>query len=392
MDFAETCEGLRVLDLSENIAGPLACMVLGDMGADVIKIERPAAGDAARTLPPRWGDESAVFLAVNRNKRSITLDLSTPEGSSTLLRLVETADVLVTSFRPGAADKLGLSTATIRERNPRIVHAAINAFGTGEIGRTRTGYDALIQAYVGIMAMTGDEDGGPVRSAASIVDISTGLWATVGILAALRRRDVSGQGDDLEVSLVDSGLFLLCHQLMGFLGAGFLPGRLGTAAPSAAPYQVFETADDPIMIATLTDAMFQALCSVVGAADLAEDPRFADITGRVEHRHELAQRLQSSLLGQPAADWLEALWAVRVPAAPVLSLDRALQEPLVKERRLIAPTEDGKIPGLELLHLPVDMHRTGRRRQPPALGEHTAEVLAEVGLESIRQSGKVGST
>ncbi len=234
MSLGDTHRGLRVLDLSENIAGPLAAMVLADLGADVVKVERPGVGEATRTLPPRWGPESTVFLTVNRNKRSVALDLADPAGRDAVLAIGADCDVVVESFRPGVAQRLGLDFEAFRAANPRVVHCSISAFGEGPLGHPRPGYDALVQAFVGIMEMTGDPDGLPARAAPSVVDVSTGLWALISIQAALARRaaDPGAGAQRVESTLVDSAFFLLCHQVMGYLGTGSFPGRLGSAAPS----------------------------------------------------------------------------------------------------------------------------------------------------------------
>lgn len=380
MHFADTYRGIRVVDLSENIAGPLACMTLADMGADVIKVERPGAGEATRSLPPFWDGESTVFLAYNRNKRSVVLDLTTDQGREALLRLVETADVLVQSFRPGVLDRLGLGTDVMTARREDLVLCGISAFGEGPLGRVKPGYDALVQAFAGIMAMTGEPDGDPVRAAPSVLDISTGMWAAMSIMAALARRS-SVQGPQLlEASLVDSGFFLLNHQLMAHLATGETPGRLGSAAPSASPYQLFHTADRAIMIATSTDRMFERLCAALGADDLAEEPRFRTMQGRIDGRDELAKALESHLIRQSAQHWLDVLGAAGIPASPLQELGEAVATPIGQERRLVQPAEPGRVGDLRLVHLPMDRDRQAPRRQPPSAGEHTSEILAELGL------------
>ena len=380
MHFAETYRGVRVVDLSENIAGPLACMILADLGADVIKVERPESGEATRSLPPRWDGESTVFLTYNRNKRSLTLDLTSDRGREALLRLVATADVVVQSLRPGVLDRLGLGVEAMTARRPDLILCSISAYGQGPIGRTKAGYDALIQAFTGIMAMTGEPEGNPVRSAASLVDISTGMWAAMSIMAALARRPRVDGPQLLEASLVDSGFFMLSHQLMGYLATGRVPPRLGSAAPSASPYQLFHTADQPIMIATSTDRMFQRLCAALGVEEIAREPRFQTMRGRIEHREELAQVLESRLVQESSQHWLEVLDHAGIPASPVQGLDQALATPIGRERRLVQPAEPGRIPGLQLLRLPMDHEGGAPRRQPPAVGEHTTEILAELGI------------
>ncbi len=382
MPFAQTYAGLRVLDLSENIAGPMACMVLADLGADVIKVERPGVGEATRGLPPRWGPESTVFLGFNRNKRSMAVDVRSAAGRDAVLRLAQRCDVVVESFRPGVATRLGLDFDALSAQNPHVIHCAVSAFGTGPLGHDRAGYDALIQAFTGILAMTGEADGGPSRAAPSIIDMTTGMWAVLSILAALKRAETEPGAQQLEATLIDSGLFLMSHQAMGFLGTGAFPGRLGAGAPSAAPYNVWPTADIPIMIATSTDRTYRTLCTVLERPELADDERFATLAGRLARREELDALIGERLLTRAAQEWLDALWAAGVPAGPVHDLAAALADPLTKERGLVADAEPGRIPGLQQLHLPMDSDRSAPLRQPPAVGEHTAEVLAELGYSA----------
>lgn len=380
MEFQETYAGLKVLDLSENIAGPLACLIFADMGADVVKIERPGHGDATRSLPPFWGPEATVFQTVNRNKRSAAIDLKSDHGRAAVLHLVASADVVVESFRPGVAERLGLGFEHLTSAKPDLVHVSVNAFGTGPVGHDRPGYDALVQAFTGIMAMTGEPGGRPVRAAPSIIDVSTGLWAALAVQAALVRRATTGESQRVESTLVDTGLFLQCHQLMGFLGTGSFPGPLGSAAPSAAPYQAFESLDQPIMIATSTDRMFVNLCLALGLDHLAEDRRFRTMPDRIAHRDTLASLIQQVLSTEKADHWLSVLQDAGIPAGPVNDLAQALAHPLTTERRLIAAAEPGRVDGLQQVHLPIDLTRSAPRRQAPAVGEHTEEVLQEAGF------------
>jgi crotonobetainyl-CoA:carnitine CoA-transferase CaiB-like acyl-CoA transferase len=385
MTLELTYDGLRVLDLSENIAGPLACLVLADLGADVVKVERPVTGEATRALPPAWGPESSVFLTVNRNKRSAAIDLTDPEGRDAVLGLAARADVVVESFRPGAAERLGLGFEDFRRVSRQVIHCSISAFGEGPLGHSRPGYDAILQAFSGIMAMTGDADGEPARAAPSIVDISTGLWATVAIQAALARRPSTEGAQRLESTLVDSSFFLLCHQVMGYLGTGGFPGRIGSAAPRTAPYQAFRTADGVIMVAAATDRLFEKLCAALELPDLATDPRFRTVDDRVAARDALTAAIEQRLATAPSAQWLDRIGGAGVPVGPVNDLGEALAHPVALERSLVRdaePTADAlRVPGLRQLRLPIDTDGVCPMREPPAVGQHTREVLAEAGLD-----------
>jgi len=380
VSLEHTYRGLRVIDLSENIAGPLACMILGDLGADVVKVEPPGRGDATRALSPRMGGTSTVFLTLNRNKRSAAIDIRTPAGRDAVLCVARDADVVVESFRPGVADRLGLGFDDFTLVSPDLVHCSISAFGEGPLGHDRPGYDALVQAFTGMMEMTGDPAGQPARAAPSVIDISTGLWASIAIQAALARRRLSPGPQRVESTLVDAGFFLLCHQIMGYLGSGTFPPRLGSAGPSTAPYQAFRTADGTIMIAAATDRLFGRLADALDVPELAADPRFATVGGRVAARDELAGLIEQRLRKQGSDYWLARIADAGVPAGPVNDLAAALAHPLTAERGIVRPADDGAIAGLQQVRLPIDSGGDCRLPQPPALGEHTTQVLAEAGL------------
>jgi crotonobetainyl-CoA:carnitine CoA-transferase CaiB-like acyl-CoA transferase len=377
MGLQHTYQGIRVLDLSENIAGPLACMILADLGADVIKIERPASGDSTRSLPPQYQDTGTVFLTVNRNKRSVALDLATAAGREAVLRIAQDVDVVVESFRPGVADRLGLGFDDFGAVKQRIIYCSISAFGRGPLGHDRPGYDALVQAFSGIMSLTGSPEGRPARAAPSLIDISTGMWAAMSLMAALADRGGKAGPVRLESTLLDSALFMMCHQIMGLMMADFHPQRLGSAAPSTAPYQEFVTADAPIVVAAVTDRLFGKLCRVIDRDDLVSDARFATVTERVSNRDELTSELEKSFMEAGSAFWLEAIADAGVPVGPVLSLEQALTDPLTRERRLIVDSPDSA-----QVRLPLDQDRDLPLRPPPRLGQHTEEVLREAGYHA----------
>lgn len=392
VSLATTYSGIRVLDLSTNIAGPFAAMALGDMGADVIKVERPTRGDDTRALPPFCGDEATVFLAVNRNKRSVVLDVKSAAGRQALLRLVERADVVVESFSPGLAAQLSLTFDDFKAHNPKIVVCSISAFGDGPLGVRMPGYDALVQAVSGMMSFTGHAATPPVRLAPSVLDLSTGLWALVGIMAALTRRAVGAGAEHVKAALLDSAFTLMCHQVLGYLATGNLPEKLGSGAPSATPYRVFAASDGAFMLATANDAQFERLCRVLGLDALASDERFRTMPARLQSREELDAHLAAIFAREPVAAWLERLSEAGLSVGNVNDLDQALAEPVTRERQLFVPPRQlDWIGGMPLLRLPIDVESRCVRRPPPKLGEHTTEVLREANfdaaaIERLRQS------
>jgi crotonobetainyl-CoA:carnitine CoA-transferase CaiB-like acyl-CoA transferase len=357
-------------------------MILADLGADVVKIERPPFGDDTRTLPPSYNGEATVFLAVNRNKRSVVLDVKTAEGREALLRLVASADVVIESFPPGLARELALTHSELLERNTRIMLCSISAFGPGPEGSRVPGYDALVQAASGLMSFTGEPGGETVRIAPSVLDLTTGMWAAMGIMAALARRSENSKGEHLYAVLLDSAFALMCHQLLAYFATSEQPVKLGSGAPSAVPYRVFRASDGEFMLATATDAQFARLCRALDLEPLTQEERFRSMSGRLAARSELDEILGRRFAQEPVEEWLRRLRSVGLSAAKVNDLRAALEMQLTAERRLlIDPQRLGWTAGMPLLRLPIDEEGQCLRRPPPRLGEHSAEILSTVGYD-----------
>ena len=376
-------DGLRIADFSRVLAGPYATMLLADLGADVIKVERPGTGDDTRAWHPPADQDgtSTYFLSVNRNKRSVVLDLTTGTGLEQARALIAGSDVVVENFRPGTMERLGLGPQDLRARHPELIYCSISGFGSGA-GAAIPGYDLLVQAVGGLMSVTGTPDGEPVKAGVALVDVITGLHASLGILAALRHRDATGEGQHVEVNLLGSLLSAMVNQASAYAVAGVVPGRMGNAHPSIAPYETFPTADRPIALAVGNDKQFAALAEVVGEPGLALDDRFRTNTDRVAHRTELRAGLTRLLRTEGADHWSTVLLAAGVPAGPVNGLDEAfafarrLGLPGIVE--IPAATADGASGGpvRQVAH-PITLSGTPARYElpPPRLGRHAEDIL-----------------
>ncbi|REE97834.1 CaiB/BaiF CoA transferase family protein [Thermomonospora umbrina] len=373
--------GLVIADFGRVLAGPYATMLLADLGADVIKIERPGAGDDTRAWGPPFADgESTYFLAVNRNKRSLTLDLGDDGDRETARALAARADALVENFRPGTMERLGLGYADLRALNPGLVYCSVTGFGAGE-GAHLPGYDLLVQAMGGLMSVTGEPGGSGTKAGVALVDVITGLHAALGILAALRHRDRTGEGQRVEVSLLTSLLSALTNQASAYVAAGSVPQAMGNRHPSITPYEVFSAKDRPLVLAVGNDRQFRALCERLGRAGLADDPRFATNTARVAHRSELSRELSGPLAERTADEWFADLTAVGVPCGPINDLaaafDLAERLGLDTRVRIDDPRRDTPV---EQVANPIGLAATPPtyRTAPPRLGEDSAAVLAEL--------------
>ncbi|GAA5205922.1 CoA transferase [Streptomyces thinghirensis] len=368
-------QGVHIADFSRVLAGPYATMLLADLGAEVVKVERPGTGDDTRAWrpPADASGTSTYFLGVNRNKRSVALDLTTDEGRARARALIAGSDVVVENFRPGTMEKLGLGHEELRTADPRLIYCSVTGFGTGA-GAGLPGYDLLVQAVGGLMSVTGEPEphGEPTKTGVALVDVITGLHATVGILAALRHRERTGEGQLVEVSLLGSLLSAMANQASGYVAAGVVPGRLGNAHPSIAPYETFPTADRPIALAVGNDRQFAALAALLGAPELADDARFRTNPDRVAHRSELRPLLQDRLRTRTADQWADVLPAAGVPTGPVNALDEAFA---YAERLGVEAVVD--VGGTRQVAHPIRLGATpaSYRFAPPELGEHTDDVF-----------------
>jgi crotonobetainyl-CoA:carnitine CoA-transferase CaiB-like acyl-CoA transferase len=376
-------DGLRVLDMSRVLAGPFCCMMLADHGAEVIKVEPPDGDETRRYGPPFVDGESTYYLGLNRNKRSIALDLSTPEAQDIIRRLVSTSDVVVENFRRGTMERWGLEYARLRELNPRLIYLSISGFGRSGPYADVAGYDGALQAFGGFMSINGELGGDPLKAGIAIADLTTGLFASQAILLALQARHTTGLGQEVAVSLLESLLAIMHPHSSSYLNAGLVGKPHGNSHPMIAPYDLIQTADRPIFLPSGNDGQMRRLAAVIGRPELADDPRFRTNQDRVQHRRELLDVLEVEFRKWPAMELCQRLWDAAVPAGPVNSIDEVYADPQVLHRQMLLELPH---PGLSegvvrLAGFPSKFSSTNAsaRRHPPRLGEHTDEILRELG-------------
>ena len=381
-------QDVRVVEVCNVAAGPFCGMLLADMGADVVKIEHPRGGDSMRAWPPLTGGFSENFASLNRNKRSVALDLKDPDDRERALRLLSTADVVVENNRPGVMDRLGLGYDDVRARNPAVVYCSISAFGQDGPRRTQAGFDLTLQAISGVMSVTGAADGPPAKCGVPISDFATGLYGAFGIVSTLLETRRTGRGAHLDASMLGSSLAIAALQTSQLFGTGQDPVRLGAAHPRNAPYEVFACRDGYLAVAAGNDGLWTAFCTVLQRPDLLDDDRFRSTATRAAHQAALKVIVEGDLAARDRDELLVALADAGVPAAPINSYSEAVEDPQVEAMGWVAPLElpDGTLTRTVLSPLRLDGEGFALTRRPPALGEHTAEVLAELGSDRTEES------
>lgn len=399
--------GIRIFDLTRILAGPTCTQLLGDLGADVIKVERPGVGDDTRSWGPPYvkdadGDdttESAYYLSANRNKRSITIDLRSDEGVALAKQLIAKSDVLIENFKVGSLAKLGLDYADLKEEFPGLVYCSVTGFGQTGPYAPRTGYDFLAQGLGGIMSITGDPEGDPMKVGVGIADVMTGMYASTAILAALRHRDTTGEGQHIDTCLLDTQISWLINEGTNYLVSGKIPTKLGNEHPNIVPYKVFGTKDGYVILAVGNDRQFQDWCACAGAEELAADPRFATNPLRIVNRKALYDAMPAYMADRTTQEWLDGLAALKVPCSPVNNIEQVFQDPHVQHRQMRIEMDHPKAGSgtVPLIGNPLKMSATPPRYRtaPPVLGQHTEEILAEVlsmdeaEIAALKQAGTV---
>ena len=372
-------EGIRVIEIGSNVAAPFGGRILADLGADVIKIEKPDGGDDVRRMGPPFHDGDALaFHTMNVNKRSVTADLKDSIGFDSVVNLIAGADVVLHNLRPGIAERIGLGADTLRKRYPRLIHATVTAFGSKGPMAMRPGYDLLMQAYSGFMSATGDEDGPPTRAGPSVVDISTGMWAAIGILGAIVRRDRTGEGSTVECSLYESAVTFTSVYVADYLAAGVQPSRSRDGHPKLSPYQSFPTRNGHLIVAVGNDGLFRRLAQLLGHPEWCDDPRFSSNASRVAHRRVLESLIAPHLADADTDEWERRLDAAAIPFAPVNTIEDVVRSPQTNALGLIVPSGGPGDPRIVALPLLFDGERPSINRPAPAAGQHTDECISRL--------------
>jgi formyl-CoA transferase len=390
--------GIRVLDLSRILAGPYSTMILGDLGAEIIKIEQPGTGDGSRQWGPPWvGTESAYYLSINRNKKSVTLNLQSDLGREILLELIKMSDVLIENFRVGTMESWGFGYSKVSEINPSLIYCSISGYGQNGPYRDRPGYDFITQAQGGIMSICGPVEGPPIKVGVAIVDITAGLYASIAILAALQERQRSSEGQYIDLALLDTQVSWLANVASNYLVSDEIPVRYGNAHPNIVPYEAVKARDQWFAIAVGTDFQFKRLCAVIGKEALADDPRFNTNPKRVQNRNALMSILAEVFEERNVSDWLEKLVKAKIPCAPINSIDQVFKDPQVVKREMVVEIDHPLVKPLKLVGSPLKLSRTpvNIKTPPPLLGEHTEEVLSTLlgydhdQLKTLRTKGVI---
>ncbi|WP_227002720.1 CaiB/BaiF CoA transferase family protein [Salicibibacter kimchii] len=373
---------IRIIDLSRLLSGPYATMMLSDLGAEVIKVESPSGDDTRQFGPPYYHEWSSYFLSVNRNKKSISLDLKTEQGKDVLLKMIRTADVVIENFRPGTMERLGLSYETMKEYNPKIILASISGFGQYGSYSKKPGYDVLAQAMGGLMSVTGEKNGEPLKAGYSFADLGTGMWAAFGIMTALWERNKSGEGQWIDAALLDTIISWQTYLASNYFATGEDPKALGTEHPNIVPYQAFQASDGHFVIAIARDHMWHSFTAKIGI-DILKDGRFNTNEGRVIHRNELIPLLENVFIQRSRQEWDDFFTDIGVPVGPVNKLSEILDDKHVKERDMVVNTKHQRYGETKSLGFPIQLSRTpGKIRSfPPELGEHTESILNDLGYD-----------
>ncbi|HHW36584.1 MAG TPA: CoA transferase [Bacillales bacterium] len=380
--MAGALEGIKVLDLTRVLAGPYCTMILGDLGAEILKVEAPGGSDDTRYWgPPYKGTESAYYLCANRNKRAITLNLKTEKGKEILKSLLVESDVVIENFKSGTMEKWGLGYSKLKEMNPKIVYCSITGFGHSGPYRNLPGYDFIIQAMSGLMSITGSEESGPVKVGVAVSDLFTGLYAVVGILAAINERNQSGEGQSIDISLFDSQLSALANVASNYLISGEIPGLLGNQHPNIVPYQLFDTKDGQMVVAVGNDGQFRKLCSLLGIEDIGVDERFIANSERLKNRDELIEILAFQFKSKTSKEWLFHLNEAGIPSGPIQNMKEVFGDPQVIARDMIYEMKHPTAGEIMVVGSPLKLSRTPVkvRYHPPLAGEHTKEILLDIG-------------